>query len=49
MNGLTIAPVGNSLLVEEAIAFTAMSVEAGGLDHDQLVVSGGVGASVRTL
>lgn len=48
-DGLTIAPVGNSLLVEEAIAFTAMSVEAGGLDHDQLVVSWGVGASVRTL
>ena len=48
-DGLTIAPVGHSLLVEEAIAFTAMSVEAGGLDHDQLVVSWGVGASVRTL
>lgn len=48
-DGLIIAPVGNSLLVEEAIAFTAMSVEAGGLDHDQLVVSWGVGASVRTL
>ncbi len=48
-DGLTMAPVGNSLLVEEAIAFTAMSVEAGGLDHDQLVVSWGVGASVRTL
>ncbi len=48
-DGLTMAPVGNSLLVEEAIAFTAMSVEAGGLDHDQLVASWGVGASVRTL
>jgi Zn-dependent protease with chaperone function len=48
-DGLTMAPVGNSPLVEEAIAFTAMSVEAGGLDHDQLVVSWGAGASVRTL
>ena len=48
-DGLTMASVGDSLLVEEAIAFTAMSVEAGGLDHDQLVVSWGVGASVRTL
>jgi hypothetical protein len=48
-DGLIMAPVGTSPLLEEAIAFTAMSVEAGGLDHDQLVVSWGVGASVRTL
>ncbi|MBP7363005.1 MAG: hypothetical protein KBH05_14275, partial [Nitrospira sp.] len=48
-DGLTMASVGDSPLLEEAIAFTAMSVEAGGLDHDQLVVSWGVGASVRTL
>ncbi|MCS6290198.1 MAG: M48 family metallopeptidase [Nitrospira sp.] len=48
-DGLIMVPVGTSPLVEAAIAFTAMSVEAGGLDHDQLVVSWGVGASVRTL
>ncbi|HRC43840.1 MAG TPA: M48 family metallopeptidase [Nitrospira sp.] len=48
-DGLTMTPVGNSPLVEEAIAFTAMSVEAGGLDHDQLVASWGAGASARTL
>jgi len=48
-DGLIMAPVGTSPFVEEAIAFTAMSVEAGGLDHDQLVVSWGAGASVRTL
>ena len=48
-DGLIMAPVATSPLVEEAIAFTAMSVEAGGLDHDQLVVSWGAGASVRTL
>ena len=48
-DGLTINPVGDVLLVEEAIAFTAMSVQAGGLDHDQLVVLWGEGASARTL
>ncbi|ULA66613.1 MAG: Putative Peptidase, family M48 [Nitrospira sp.] len=48
-DGLTMVPVGISPLVEEAIAFTAMSVEAGGLDHDQLVVSWGTGSSARTL
>ncbi|MCI1278194.1 MAG: M48 family metallopeptidase [Nitrospira sp.] len=48
-DGLTMDPVGDVLLVEEAIAFTAMSVQAGGLDHDQLVVLWGEGASARTL
>ena len=48
-DGLTMVPVGTSPLVEEAIAFTDMSVEAGGLDHDQLVVSWGTGSSARTL
>jgi len=48
-DGLTINPVGDVSLVEEAIAFTAMSVQAGGLDHDQLVVLWGEGASARTL
>jgi len=43
------APVGDSALREEAIAFTDMSVEAGGLDHDQLVVSWGDGVSRRTV
>nr|MBP8116667.1 hypothetical protein [Nitrospira sp.] len=48
-DGLTMDPVGNASLGEKAIAFTAMSVQAGGLDHDQLVVSWGEGASARTL
>lgn len=48
-NGLTMAPVGDSVLREEAIAFTDMSVEAGGLDHDQLVVSWGDGVLRRTV
>ena len=48
-DGLTLDPVGNASLGEEAITFTAMSVQAGGLDHDHLVVSWGEGASARTL
>lgn len=48
-DGLTIAPVGNSLVSEQVVAFAAMSVEAGGLDHDQLVVSWGADSSARTL
>ena len=48
-NGLTMVPVGDSALREDAIAFTDMSVEAGGLDHDQLVVSWGDGTSRRTV
>lgn len=48
-NGLTMAPVADSALREESIAFTDMSVEAGGLDHDQLVVSWGNGVSRRTV
>ncbi|MBS0169763.1 MAG: M48 family metallopeptidase [Nitrospira sp.] len=47
--GVTIVPTGNAELAEEAVAFTAMSVEAGGLDHDQLVVSWGHGSARRTL
>lgn len=48
-DGLTMDPVGDASLGEEAIAFTAMSVQAGGLDHDHLVVSWGEGGSARTL
>ena len=48
-DGLHIRPTGDSPLVEQLVSFADMSVEAGGLDHDQLVVSWGVGALVRTL
>ena len=48
-DGLHIRPTGDSPLVEQLVSFADMSVEAGGLDHDQLVVSWGAGASVRTL
>ena len=48
-DGLRMGPVEGSPLTEESVAFAGMSVTAGGLDHDQLVVSWGVGASVRTL
>jgi Zn-dependent protease with chaperone function len=47
--GLRVCPSGESPLSEQVVAFAAMSVEAGGLDHDQLVVSWGVGPSARTM
>jgi Zn-dependent protease with chaperone function len=36
-------------LVEESVAYAALSVAAGGLDHDQLVLSWATGTSTRTL
>ncbi len=48
-DGLTLVPVGTAALAEEAVAFTDMSVEAGGLDHDHLVVAWGDGSSRKTL
>ena len=48
-DGLRVSAVGDALLVEQVVAFADMMVEAGGLDHDQLVVSWGTGSSARTL
>ena len=42
-------PLEGSPLVEEFIAFSALSVAAGGLDHDQLVLTWTTDASARTL
>lgn len=47
--GLRLEPVEGSPLSEEFVAFVGMSVTAGGLDHDQLVVSWGGGTSARTV
>lgn len=47
--GLRVSPMGESALAEQVVAFADMAVEAGGLDHDQLVVSWGTGPSVWTL
>ena len=47
--GLRLEPVEGSPLSEEFVAFVGMSVTAGGLDHDQLVVSWGAGTSARTV
>ena len=47
--GLRMSPVGNSNLIEESVSFADLSVAAGGLDHDHLVVSWGTGLSGRTL
>ncbi len=49
VEGLRVSPMGESPVVEHVVAFADMSVEAGGLDHDQLVVSWGEGSSRRTL
>ena len=46
--GLRVSPMGESPLVEQGVAFAEMSVEAGGLDHDQLVVSWGPARLART-
>lgn len=48
-DGLRMSPVGDSHLAEESVSFAALSVAAGGLDHDHLVVSWETGASARTL
>ena len=48
-DGLRVSPSGPSGFVEESVAFSALSVAAGGLDHDQLVLSWEAGASARTL
>ena len=47
--GLHVSPMGESALAEQVVTFADMAVEAGGLDHDQLVVSWGTGPSVWTL
>ena len=47
--GLRVAPMGETSLVEQVVAFADMAVQAGGLDHDQLVVSWGAGSSARTV
>ena len=48
-DGLRLIPLEGSQLVEESVAFATLSVAAGGLDHDQLVLSWTTGASTRTL
>ncbi len=48
-DGLHISSTGESALVEQVVSFAEMMVEAGGLDHDQLVVSWGSGSSRRTV
>lgn len=48
-NGVRLVPAEGAALVEESVAFAAISVTAGGLDHDQLVLSWKTGGSVRTL
>lgn len=48
-DGLRVSPSGPSGVVEESVAFSVLSVAAGGLDHDQLVLSWGAGTSARTL
>ena len=47
--GLRIIPFEGSPLVEEPVAYADLSVAAGGLDHDQLVLSWASGVSARTL
>lgn len=47
--GLRIIPLEGSPLVEEPVAYADLSVAAGGLDHDQLVLSWASGVSARTL
>lgn len=48
-DGLRLIPPEGSSLAEESIAFSALSVAAGGLDHDHLVLSWTTGTSPRTL
>lgn len=47
--GVRLIPFDGSQLVEQSVAFSALSVAAGGLDHDQLVLSWMTGGSSRTL
>ena len=47
--GVRLIPFDGSQLVEQSVAFSALSVAAGGLDHDQLVLSWMTSASTRTL
>ncbi|MGC3975868.1 MAG: M48 family metallopeptidase [Nitrospira sp.] len=47
--GLRVSPMGASPLVDRVVTFADMAVQAGGLDHDQLVVSWGTGSSAWTL
>ena len=47
--GLRITPLEGTPLVEESVAYADLSVAAGGLDHDQLVLSWSIGTSTRTL
>ena len=49
VEGLRLLPLEGSPLVEESVAYAALSVAAGGLDHDQLVLSWPTGTSTRTL
>lgn len=49
VEGLRVGPMGPSSLEDQVVAFADMAVEAGGLDHDQLVVSWGSGSSARTV
>jgi Zn-dependent protease with chaperone function len=48
-DGVRLIPLDGSQLVEQSVAFSALSVAAGGLDHDQLVLSWMAGGSMRTL
>ncbi|GMV49881.1 MAG: putative peptidase [Nitrospira sp. OLB3] len=47
--GISLRPADGGEVMEESVAFAALSVAAGGLDHDQLVLSWGSGLSARTL
>ena len=49
VEGLRLLPLEGSPLVEESVAYAALSVAAGGLYHDQLVLSWATGTSTRTL
>jgi Zn-dependent protease with chaperone function len=48
-DGVRLIPLDGSQLVEQSVAFSALSVAAGGLDHDQLVLSWMAGESTHTL
>ncbi len=47
--GIRLIPPDGSPLIEESVTFSALSVAAGGLDHDQLVLTWMTDASARTL
>ncbi len=48
-DGLRLSSLERSSVSEEFVAFAALSVAAGGLDHDQLVLSWSIDGSARTL